>query len=212
MRILFLDTASNPHALALCTEEKTLALKEIKQHGDQDIVPAIEAALEEGKMTYEDLTHLACAIGPGGFTSLRIGVTAVNTLAHALGLPAAGVHLSALRGTRVKNVVGAVRERPLQRTPSPFLWLHSTRKTQLFVKGFGADGKTTPCTLMDLDDAVSLQGEYVGELIPEHQEALKNCAPMPEEKLASLKQALPQFLSGLTYSKQQLIPWYGREG
>ena len=204
MNILFLDTASNPHILALCSEEHTLAFKEIEQHRDQDIVPAIENALNKAKMEYSDLTHLACAIGPGGFTSLRIGVTAINTLSHSLKLPSAGIHLSELWRARVRI--------PNPEPRIPFLWLHSTRRTQLFVKGFGTDGKTTPCALMDLQDAVALQGEYVGELIPEHRDALKNCIPMPEEKLSSLEDVLPPFLSGLQYGNQQLMPWYGREG
>ena len=211
MNILFLDTASKENLLAICNEEKTLALAHLTQKGDGEIVPAIENALKKAKLTYDDLTHVASSIGPGGFTSLRVGVTAINTLSYSLNIPSTGIHLSGLWAARVKKVVVA-RERPLPQSPNNFLWLHSTRRTQLFVKGFAADGTTTPCALFDLEDAAELCGQYVGELIEEHQKALTGCTPMPKENLLSLEEMLPGYLSNLKYQKQQLLPWYGREG
>ncbi len=198
MLILFLDTASNKHSLALCSEREVFAYLPLKTHGDADLVPTIEAALKENGYSYRDLTHLVSLLGPGGFTSLRVGVTAINTLAYALGLPSAGIHLSDLWSSRVK---------PQQN----FLWLHSTRRTQIFVKGYGADGTITPVGTFGLEDAVQLQGSYVGELIPEHQTLLARCIQIPEKELTPFNEFLPEFLAKLPYQKQQLEPWYGRE-
>lgn len=202
MIILFLDTASNSHSLALCTESELLARVPLKTHGDTDLVPAIENILKEKNRTYKDLTHLASVIGPGGFTSLRVGVTAINTLAYTLNLPSAGVHLSDFWSQRVLFEQA--------RRSGNFLWLHSTRRTQIFVKGYGIDGTITPIGTFGLDDAVKLKGPYVGELIPEHRELLKNCIPISEEELMPIEKFLPPFLAALLYAKQQLLPWYGR--
>lgn len=199
MTTLFLDTASKNHLLALCDEKKVLATKNLAEKGEAEITPKIEEALKEADLTYKDLTHLACTIGPGGFTSLRIGVTAINTMAHALGLPSAGIHLSDFWKSRVHGGTG-------------FLWLHSTRRTQIFVKGFGVDGKVTPTGIFGLEDAVNLKGPYVGELITEHEELLTQCTPIPESELIPLEEMLPAFLAKLPYREQQLKPWYGREG
>lgn len=196
MNILFIDTASKQNLLALCNEEKTLILTNLVQKNDSGLIPAIEKALEKAGMRYSDLTHLACAIGPGGFTSLRIGVTTMNTLSYSLELPSAGIHLSSVWAARTKQ---------------PCLWLHSTRRTQIFVKVFGGDGTSTPTTIFDLEEAEQLQGQYVGELIEEHQNLLTQCTPMPKEALLSLEEMLPQYLSQLKYRKQLLLPWYGRD-
>ena len=70
MHILFLDTASHNHSLALCTEEKALAFKALLKMGDAEIVPTLEESLEKVGWEYKDLTHIACVIGPGGFKNL----------------------------------------------------------------------------------------------------------------------------------------------
>ena len=217
MTTLFLDTASKNHLLAVCDEKKTLVTKNLAEKGEAEITPKLEEALKEAGLTYKDLTHLACAIGPGGFTSLRIGVTAMNTMAYALGLPSAGIHLSDLWATRVRHPEepdGAERRRASRRVTrdTNFLWLHSTRRTQIFVKGFGADGKVTPTGIFGLEDAVNLKGSYVGELIPEHQGLLTQCTAIPESELVPLEDMLPGFLARLSYREQQLRPWYGRDG
>ena len=216
VRTLFLDTASKEPSLALCSKEETLALKPRTLHRrvrghvpqkDSTLIPTLEALLRDAGVTYEDLTHLACVIGPGGFTSLRIGVATANTLAYALGLPSVGVHLSDLWARRVQCV-----QKSVQKSVHTFLWLHSTRKTQLFVRGYGSFEKQYPePTLVELEEAMKLKGPYVGELIEEHQRALTGCEPIDETSIVLLKDMLPKFLRDLPYKKQQLVPWYGRE-
>jgi len=78
------------------------------------------------------------------------------------------------------------------------------------VKGFGADGTVTPIGTFGLEDAVQLQGSYVGELIPEHQTLLSRCIMIPEKELIPCNEFLPGFLAKLPYQRQQLAPWYGR--
>ena len=43
-------------------------------------------------MTLEDLNYIACVTGPGSFTGIRIGVSAVRSMCYALGKPALGIH------------------------------------------------------------------------------------------------------------------------
>jgi tRNA threonylcarbamoyl adenosine modification protein YeaZ len=207
MNILFLDTASKENILALCTEHTTLLLTHLQQKVDAVMIEEIEKLMEKAKCSYSDLTHLACVIGPGGFTSLRVGVTVINTLAYALSLPSAGIHLSELWRERVIRAAGA-RGHAQQN----FFWLHSTRRMQLFVKGFSSDGTImTPSTMLDLEDARTLRGPYVGELIDDHTKVLNNCHPILENNLLSLKEVLPTFLVQKHYEKKQLLPWYGRD-
>jgi len=220
---LFLDTGSHENLLALCDDETMIHVRSLPSHGDTELVPAIERTLADSGHAYNDLTHLACVLGPGGFTSLRVGVAAINTLSFALDLPSTGVHLSDFWSQRVLCVgaprCGTLEENTLStgrasgaplHAPQNFLWLHSTRRSQIFVKGFGTDGTATPVGILNLEDAVNLQGRYVGELIPEHRALLTQCTPIPEEEITPLGEMLPCLLASLPYQKRQLQPWYGR--
>lgn len=56
-----------------------------------ELMPAIEAAFAASGATMADLTGLAVALGPGGFSALRSGLGAAKGLAFAGGLPIVGI-------------------------------------------------------------------------------------------------------------------------
>jgi tRNA threonylcarbamoyladenosine biosynthesis protein TsaB len=57
------------------------------------LVPAIAALLEKHGFAAKDIGGFAVASGPGSFTGLRVGLSAVKGLAEALGTPIATVSL-----------------------------------------------------------------------------------------------------------------------
>ena len=59
-------------------------------HG-AELMPAIVALLEENDRTPDDITHIAVANGPGGFSSLRVGIGVVFGLATPRDLPIAAI-------------------------------------------------------------------------------------------------------------------------
>src|SRR5260221_569253 len=73
---------------------------------------------------------IACVLGPGGFTSLRVAVGLTNALAGTLDIPSCGIHLSDLYAALSME--------------KDFLWLHSTKKKELFARGFGFFQSTFP--------------------------------------------------------------------
>ena len=54
-------------------------------------MPMVEEALNRCGLSAEQLDLLGVTVGPGSFTGVRLGVTAVKALAHALGIPAVAV-------------------------------------------------------------------------------------------------------------------------
>lgn len=192
---------------------KTVVFAEMdKRITDSQIVPLVENTMKKAGLpaeasakagwTYADLTHIACVTGPGGFTSLRTGIAFSNVLIDQLGIPAAGIHLSDLYAARSHS------PRP---TPPSFLWLHSTRIDQCFIRGFGtyAEQWNDP-TLIDVGELASMIPDgalWTGELIPQHREKLPNIVPMEIKPLAEI---LPGFLATLAFEKKPLLPWYGR--
>lgn len=200
VKYLFIDIASHDGAIA-CVDDSNLIACIPCENRTQDgqLLSVIEQGLEHAKWTYSDLTSLACVIGPGGFTSLRMTTSCANTLADQLDIPASGVHLSDLLFARAQK--------------KDLLWLHSTKRTELFVRGFGKYASLWPdpthVMLEDLITQVPDNALWTGELLPQHAEALSKF-DLKDAKLFPHNQFLPSFLNKLEYKKDLLLPWYGR--
>lgn len=70
----------------------------------ENIMPMAEEALRRAGLTVQDITHLAVTVGPGSFTGVRIGVTAVKAMAHALKLPCIAVDALEATAAGIENV------------------------------------------------------------------------------------------------------------
>ena len=62
-----------------------------QNHHSVELAPALSSLLERSGVAGHDLSALAIALGPGSFTSLRIGLAFIKGLALALHLPVVGV-------------------------------------------------------------------------------------------------------------------------
>lgn len=224
MRALFLDIASHTGLLACVQDDGVRSIRMIDQRiRDHELVMLAEESLAEAGWQYRDLTHVACVTGPGGFTSLRVAVAFANTLAHELDIPSIGIHLSDVYAARVSHLPLDLAPPPALRATLPqrgrkqgevsFLWLHSTKKRELFVRGFGTLehlwSKPIHISLEELGKQLPSSFEWVGELIPEHEEFVRNCGGKALS-VRLLIEVLPEFVSRLSYGGAPLEPWYGR--
>ena len=91
--LLALDTSTSWISLALYdgTHVRYETTWESQHHHTVELAPAIERLFLQTGTTREDLTGLVAAIGPGSFTSLRIGLALVKGMALALTIPVVGV-------------------------------------------------------------------------------------------------------------------------
>jgi len=91
--LLAIDTSTAWISLALY--DGTYVLSEVtwqsQQHHTVELAPAIEGFFQRSSINCDDLTGLAVAIGPGSFTSLRIGVAVTKGFSLALHIPVVGV-------------------------------------------------------------------------------------------------------------------------
>lgn len=93
MTILALDTTSEFGSLAVRTNGEIVAQREL--HSPEGfahlIFQAIENLLSDVGLSLDQVDCFAAASGPGSFTGVRVGLSAVKGLAEALGKPALGV-------------------------------------------------------------------------------------------------------------------------
>ena len=97
MKILAVDTSAKT-ATAAITEDKTLLAESSVKTDTHSVtlLPMIEALLRAADTALDDLDLMAVTVGPGSFTGVRIGVSAVKGLAFADRIPCVGI--SSLEG------------------------------------------------------------------------------------------------------------------
>ena len=127
--ILAVDTTAKPVSCALVEDDRVVAAFSANTGltHSQTLMPMIENALSVSGKTVADLDALAVNAGPGSFTGVRIGVSAVKGLAFTSNLPCVAVstlesmaeNTAALPGTiicclmdaRCQQVYGALFEK-----------------------------------------------------------------------------------------------------
>jgi tRNA A37 threonylcarbamoyladenosine modification protein TsaB len=67
--------------------------KSAKMKQSELLLRGIDKLLKDNKVKLTEIKGVGCVIGPGGFTSLRIGVVTANALAYALKVPMASIKL-----------------------------------------------------------------------------------------------------------------------
>ena len=90
---LAIDCASDEPGIALATggvAALTLTWATQRNHS-VELLPNIERLLGEGGRTKAEIEAVFIDTGPGGYAALRVGVSIAKAMAHALGVPIAGV-------------------------------------------------------------------------------------------------------------------------
>ena len=93
MKLLSIDTSSQSASCAISEDGKLLGefFTNINLTHSQTILPMVHDLLEHTRTTLSQMDGFAVTTGPGSFTGLRIGLSAVKGMAHALGKPCVGV-------------------------------------------------------------------------------------------------------------------------
>ena len=87
--ILAIETSSDLCSVAVAQDENVfIELNYLKKHiHSEKILSMIETVLGSSSIKIEELKAIAVSIGPGSFTGLRIGLSAVKGIAFGLNLP-----------------------------------------------------------------------------------------------------------------------------
>ena len=93
MKILAIDSTAIVASVALCDDEKLIALYTVNNGNthSETLLPMVESILKEAKLTPADIELFAVSNGPGSFTGVRIGCATVKGLAFGRMTPCVGV-------------------------------------------------------------------------------------------------------------------------
>ncbi|MBN1870134.1 MAG: tRNA (adenosine(37)-N6)-threonylcarbamoyltransferase complex dimerization subunit type 1 TsaB [Candidatus Omnitrophica bacterium] len=93
MNLLCIDTSTSVLSVAVSKNERILRFRNTKlgRPLDRSIMPSIQSVLSGTGMTVGELDGFAVGLGPGSFTSLRVGLSTIKGMVFALRKPVIGV-------------------------------------------------------------------------------------------------------------------------
>ena len=137
MKVLALSTSTHRGSAAVLDGDDILGISgyaDLGGHAER-IFATVSEALDAARVSRSDITLVACDIGPGSFTGVRVGVASAKGLALGLGVPLVGVgSLEAMAdaafatgAAKRQNVVAAVLD---------------AKKQEFFLAVYDAAGQT----------------------------------------------------------------------
>ena len=93
MKILAIDTSSSICSTAILDDEVLIDKNELNngRTHSENLMPLIDELLKRNNIKIKDINLLACSVGPGSFTGIRIGVASIKAIAEVLKIKVAGV-------------------------------------------------------------------------------------------------------------------------
>ena len=159
MIILAFDSTAKAASVAITDDCKLLALYNVDNGLTQSelLLPMAESMLNSLHLTIDDVELLACAVGPGSFTGVRIGATLVKGLAFGKNIPCASVSTLDELAENMVGIAGIV-------TP-----VMDARRGQVYTAIYRSYGdhieKLTDDMAIPITELGEMLGKYKGEPI-----------------------------------------------
>ena len=93
MKILSISTSSNIASVALSEDDKCILELNIdnnKTHSET-LMPLVAELIKKTNIELSDVDLIACDVGPGSFTGIRIGISSIKAIAQSLNVPVVSV-------------------------------------------------------------------------------------------------------------------------
>lgn len=198
--LLAVDTSTAQVGLALYDGAKVLAESVwiSKQHHTTQLAPALAGLLNRTSVTMDMISALGVALGPGSFTSLRVGLALVKGIALACKLPVVGIP--------TMDVIAVAQ--PLSKFPLAVVLQAGRGKLALGLykrsrNGWQAQDPARVVTVDALADEIESPTIIAGELSAEERQRLAR--KKVNVKLASPAQCVrrPAVLAELAWARWQ---------
>lgn len=154
MSILSIDTAMGQCAAALYDPASGAAVSRCvaQAHGHAELlVPMVQEVMTEAGCAYEDLAAVIATAGPGGFTGVRVGLSAAQGFGLAHDVPVYGV--STLQALALQVADTGVDQ--------DILVVVDSRRAELFAQRFSLDGAAKGDPFLATAEELKNQGAAV---------------------------------------------------
>ena len=202
MKILAIDT-SGPVCGVAVMKDGALTYEAAainKMTHSVNLLPMIDAACQASGLTIADMDRIACVVGPGSFTGVRIGVSTVKGLAHAHNTPCVAVDALEAMAAGAGEFAGVIC--PIQ----------DARAGQVYGAAFRCGSQRperlmndTPLKLEEYINTIRTFGDrflFLGDGMPVHraklQALLGDAAVFAQPQHAYLRPAAAAYVASLT--------------
>ena len=173
--LLSLDTATGACSVAVAegADIRAFLHEPPPAHASRNLLPRVERALAEAGNAYANIAHVVVTVGPGGFTGLRVGLSAAQAIGFSTGAEVKGVSTLSCVAWQ------AARAHPGQ----PVLAVLGAGKGEVYAQRFdfqnGALHAVSEPELLRPEEAVRAGAAFAGDihLLPESPHLRFPCAP-----------------------------------
>ena len=106
MKILSVSSSSNIASVAISEDDKCILELNIdnnKTHSET-LMPLISELFKKTSLNLSDIGLIACDVGPGSFTGIRIGIASIKAIAESLNIPVVSVSSLEALAYNVQNL------------------------------------------------------------------------------------------------------------
>ncbi len=183
---LAIESATPQASVALLRGEQVLASEvgPSGQHHSESLLPMVDRVLSEAGVSLSKVNSFALSIGPGAFTSLRIGLATLKGL--AFGSPSMAVGVSTLQVLAL-----SAKRRGLVQGVSPLVAVLDARREEVYAAAYAPDLVSDPngeailppsvYTADELVKALPEGGELVGDGVAVVKKSLIDEGPFSAE-------------------------------
>jgi tRNA threonylcarbamoyladenosine biosynthesis protein TsaB len=167
MYFLSFETSTKIFSLALNRDEKVLRYRNIRSASvlEDSIIPVMDRVLDSAKIKFSQIDGFAIALGPGSFTSLRVGLSTVKAFGMATKKPVVGIPSLDIIAQGVS--LGACDQ---------ICVLNDARRGKVYAALYDSKGRSGDCLLTSLDEVLKkLTGVtlFVGDALGVYREDIK---------------------------------------
>lgn len=196
--LLAVDTSTQ--FMGICLYDQGQVLGEMvwktNRHHTEELAPSIDMLLYRCGVEIKNLSALAVAVGPGSFTSLRIGLSHLKGMSLALHLPMIGVPtldaLAFAQPVSEKNLIACLQAGRKRLAFQKYEWKGR--------KGWQSDGEPKIAFAAEFQEMILDPVVICGEISEDDRELLKS---VPQFELTTPAQAFrrPAFLAELAWKR-----------
>ena len=210
MILLAIDTSTRFAGVGVAAGEgmRTVRTWRSNQNHGRELMPAIVESLGELYLAPKDVTHIAVALGPGGFSAVRVGISLVLGLAVAKQLPVLGIPTHDIEFQPHHNLISK---------DTPIYTLIPAGRNEVSWTRHATDserktGVASPAELAQtLEPNAFLCGEAC-DLMTDHveQSRFRGQATPTRDPISIIEIAQAKFDSGFSTPYEELRPIYAR--